>query len=144
MKHQQIIDALKNRLTDIQTIGGYLTDIGKTTIRDWAALNIDIADMPYMNIRDIKDTQIIESVANVKHTLTVEVDVIAYGDNSASYIRKVYNDIMKVLGADPTLGGLVFEIQPTDCKIMAHQSVDKVMIMSVGLDIIYNTQYWDT
>ena len=144
MKHQQVIDALKTLITNIRMIDGYLTNIGDATIRDWDVLNVDTADMPYINIRDVGDKQTIETVSSVSHSLTVKADIFAYGDNSPLYVRQVYNDIMKVLGTDSTLSGLVFNIQPTGCDIMAHQSVDKVMIISIGLVIDYNTNYWET
>lgn len=145
MKQQAIINALKDRLSDIEVIAGYNTDLGaNATIKDWSALNIGTEDMPFVNIRDVKDEQSIEVIGRNKHNLTIDIDVLVYGDNSNVYIREAYNDIMRAIGKDASLGGLVERIYPVSCSIMAHQSIEKVMIIQVEISVIYSTDYWDT
>lgn len=145
MKQQAIIDVLKERLSDIEVIAGYNTDLGaNATIKDWSALNIGTEDMPFVNIRDVKDEQSIEVIGRNKHNLTIDIDVLVYGDNSNVYIREAYNDIMRAIGKDASLGGLVDRIYPVSCSIMAHQSIEKVMIIQVEISVIYSTDYWDT
>lgn len=148
MKQQLVMDELTSTLSLITTLTGYNTDIGDK-VYEWSEIDVDTKSMPFINVRDIKDTMQDDVIKRIDHTLTVVIDVVVYGDDAPSQARGAFNDVMKVLGTNDTLNGLVDSIVPVPApeataKMQANQTNNKVMVVSVAIEINYNTAYWDT
>ena len=136
-KRKSIVDFLETKFKTI-AIPTYNTDAGDNVFV-WKSTAYEAAEMPALNIRDVKDTVLDELAATVgiwTHNLDLEIDFIA---NTIAMARSVIVDVTKALGVDTTCGGNAVMITMKENEIHTEQE-DKIVAGGViRFTILYRT-----
>ena len=144
---EQVLAALKELLEEVTTGNDYNTDMGN---------NVNLGLRAPLEENDLPAMVVMEGVENVqaepltKNTCFLPVMVHGYttydndDDGTWSQIgNKMIADIVKIIGTDTTLGGLVVDIEPGQRTNEDPEGETKVQAVQVDFVIQYRTGYLD-
>jgi len=137
-KRQQIVEALDNLLKTILTTNGYETNLGRNVF-EWRATPLIENEMPGVVWRDTADTVDL-TIGQHQHNLTFEILLFAQGQTAPSTIRKMMADVVKAIGSDLTLGGLVEDIKPQSENMGTEQAEKFNAVAVISFIVIYTTE----
>jgi len=151
---QQIVDALKARLTTIvagvsvtDVNGGthtYITDLG-LCVQEWRRENLVDDEQWYVSVRDTKaskDPGEGSEIGKNLRRLTVFVDLVARDEIAPELIRAAILDLSVCVGVDPRLGGLCRWIDIDEENLEVIQTADLLAGSSLMLSVTYKTPLW--
>src|SRR5688500_19999684 len=107
---QALIDAVKTRAATITIANGYQTNIG-SKVKEWQTTALESADLPGLVIQDPLESTIVgedgENSGLYRRELEIIFDaVLQESAQNAVEARKAIADVIKMIGVDPTWGGL--------------------------------------
>jgi len=146
---EQVLIALKTQLEEIQTGNDYMTDMGNSVHRGIRS-SLEVDDMPAMVI--LEETEDVSQGPIGRNTCFLSVVVhgqYAYTANDSANKNwstignYMIADIVKCIGADTTLGGLVIDIFPGTRSIGDPEPETNIMSVEVGFTIHYQTNHLD-
>ncbi|MDR2100109.1 MAG: hypothetical protein LBP40_04690 [Campylobacteraceae bacterium] len=89
MRRQDIIDAIKTRLSAID---------GINNVYEWTAINLNREELPAVIIRDVADNANNDTSGSTIHNLNIEIDiVVSAGDTSMQDLRVFMLKVLKSL-----------------------------------------------
>lgn len=110
-KRQQIIDAVKARFAIIRQANGYKTNAG-ANIHEHRQSDWGVEEPEGINVIDGDFDISPMGPGLADHEMLLAVEGVAVGSGSATVVRNVAADILKAIGTDCTLGGLVQDLFP--------------------------------
>lgn len=137
-KRQQVVEALDTLLKTILTTNGYETDLGNNVF-EWRATPLAEDETPGIIWRDTADT-IDLTIGENQHNLNFEILLFAQGTTAPSTIRKMIADVVKAIGSDLTLGGLVEDIKQNSENIGTDQAERFNAVAMLTFTVIYTTE----
>lgn len=140
MQRQKIMDALSTRMATILTTGGYYTNIG-AKVSTWRAKPYATAELPAINIRDLKETIEAREQPMAYHyrSLDVELQVVCNSATSDTTVRQMITDVEKAIGTDPTFGGLAIDTEALGDEINVKQEENLISGATISIQILYRT-----
>ncbi|NPA64051.1 MAG: hypothetical protein GXO16_03655 [Epsilonproteobacteria bacterium] len=142
MRRQAIVDSIKNRLKTITKENGYDWE---PKVFEWLVTPLGPNDLPAIVVKDTEDE--IDSKRDgffSVHRLSVEILIFAKGgDDLAQRMRKMAQDVLGVIGANPVEGedvGDFLEFVSNDLVI--EQQHDREGGMRIEIAVLYNTEKW--
>ena len=142
MRRQAIVDSIKNRLKTITKENGY---DWAPKVFEWLVTPLGPNDLPAIVVKDTEDE--IDSKRDgffSAHHLSVEILIFAKGgDDLAQRMRKMAQDVLGVIGANPVEGedmGDFLEFVSNDLVI--EQQHDREGGMRIEIAVLYNTEKW--
>ena len=143
-KRETVITAFDTRLKTILVAGGYETDAGKN-VYGWKDTPLEQTKLPALVWRDTDEAAPIAGQTD-DHTLRVEVDCVVVKTTSVSamkQLRKLIADVVKVLGTDLTLGGVVHDIVQQGEEMQVTHEDKKVMASTATFELLFTTGHFD-
>lgn len=139
MKRSEIIGALIDRLREIKTGSGYMTDIGQN-VCEWRFEPFSTSELPAINVSDIS-SQVQEFMEVADTLVTVLIDVVM-ANEGIEKLRSAIADIKSALSKDETLGGLAISVSYLGDEIEIASHEDRILVAHVKLGILYRTERW--
>jgi hypothetical protein len=136
---QQIVDAIYTRLVLIKAANGYATNAG-AKVDQLRTTPIAESELPIICLDDTT-TRITEDGNYLSVSLTVEVTVAMSKNAAPSFVRAAMNDVVRAVGLDYRLGGLVEKIVPVSTEINAQQAEYKFVAGLVTFQATYREPY---
>ena len=143
-KRQDIVDAFKTLLQTISVANGYETELG-SNILEWED-NLPDENLPAASIADTDDDISTgePSVTQEGHNLTMEVTGKALEVGRPPLVaRQAQGDVIKALGTDVSLGGLVTYMFLTSQAIEKDHKENVISSFSVVVNIFYESNQLD-
>jgi hypothetical protein len=146
---QQIVDAVIDRMSSIQTVNGYLTDIG-ANVYDWRT-QFHEEELPAVSVCDLTaDTITPDGASNpqrVAHSLPLQIRIYAVRDESPSNIRAMIADVITAIGRDDRwhVGGIGLAMTTRRVRdgFLIPQDSFEVIGGVVEVEVIYLTAKWN-
>jgi hypothetical protein len=123
-RRQQIIDAIKTRLTAITTVGGYVTNLGNS-LDEWRTTPFSEEELPGINLKDISEpvTYASRNSGSVLRQLNVIADLVfKETDCSATLARAGLADVETAIAVDPTWGSLARQTIMSESRLMTDEN----------------------
>jgi hypothetical protein len=143
-KRQNIVDALTTLLQGITTNNTYSLNIG-TKVYPWRKNVIEEAECPCIVLWDL-DAVISESTEIIgldSWDLNISIVVFFSQSTSATIARGAISDVVKIIGADPYLGGLLeMPIQILGHELGLEQRSSAVGMARISIITTYSTQQY--
>lgn len=108
-RRQEIVDAIKARLSSIRTANGYDTDLG-LHVFEWKVTAFADSELPGVCFRDTE--QLVAELTGGMRNISLTVEFIlgaAAGAATASIVRQGIGDVVRCIDSDPTWGGLAWD-----------------------------------
>lgn len=142
---QQILDAIGLALSGILTGSGYKTDIGNNVFYD-RPTDLSEAETPgiiYFSEAIGKGEG--AAMGSFRWALPVSINILATGSTAKAIINQAVSDVLTVIGANPTWGGLaaISNQQPEVTPFKSQQQDHIVSGVNVKLTVIYDTARWE-
>ncbi len=140
-KQKTVFDAFVTQLKTILHASGYNTDLGNN-VYAWRDTDLQESELPGMIVREADD-QIWAAFQEWQHTMTVMLEVFGNGDDD--YMRQIIADVVKCVGSNLTLTGVVEDIEPPGAAIDVRKyHADKIYWhIKMQFRVIYLTAQWD-
>ena len=122
MARQEIVNAIRSRLSEILVANGYDTDLG-LNVFEWKVTAFAVSELPGVCFRDT-ERSVTELTGGLRENrLTVEFILgAASGTATASTIRQAVADVVRCIDTDPTWGGLAWDTAiESDEMFMDHE-----------------------
>ena len=118
---QEIVDAIKNRLSSIRTANGYGTELG-LHVFEWKVTVFADSELPGVAFRDTEQTVAELTGGYRNNSLTIEFILgAATGASTPGIVRQAIADVLRCIDSDPTWGGLAWDTAiQTDEMFMDH------------------------
>jgi hypothetical protein len=139
-----VVQALDTRLRSITVANFYETDAG-TNVSSWRDTPLDVATLPALVWRDT-DATTPEAGALDVHRLNVEIDCVVSGTTLSTamvLLRKVIADVVKALGSDLTLGGVVHDILQGTEEVHVQHEEHKLMNATLTFVLVFSSAHFD-
>lgn len=138
------VTAFDARLKTILKAGGYETNAG-LEVAGWKDTPHDIDKLPALSWRDVDDVIPLAGITD-DHELNMEVDIVVVKTSTVvamKQMRKVVADVIKVLGTDLTLGGVVHDIvnQSQDASIQHDDK--KILVATLTFTLMFTSGHFD-
>ena len=140
MKRQQIIDKLKEILSQILIVNGYQTNIGQNVF-DWRLEPLRREETPCIVIRDI-ESYVEEDYTDNANDIRLELQFDIIMTTTIEDLRKALADLKKCLGQNETLDGLVFYMQWKNDSFDADLEEDRILVASCRVSTLYRVNRW--
>lgn len=139
---QNIIDALDARLRSILTSNSYHTDAG-AHVFDWLDRDLADSELDAIIYRDTGCAHTQTSLTHYIHRLRVEIQLKTQnGDETASLLRAMLQDVYAAIDVDETFGGLAEMTEMIEDTMSIDQSDKITGSASIVIEIEYTTQKW--
>ena len=136
-KRQQICTAIDTALRTIQKSVGYETDLGNHVF-EWRSTPLEEGELPALIWRDT-DEPVEDTIGAHLHRMVLEVELLAAGNASPATLRKMIADVVTLIGANLTWGGLAEDTKPQIETIAVDQESRRLAGASLKFEILYTT-----
>jgi hypothetical protein len=136
---QQIVDAIAARVRTITTANGYATDCGKS-VEVQRITPLAEKEMPIVCIDDGKASYG-EEGNYMQVALQVTAEVFMARSGADAYVRAAMNDIIRAIGLDYRLGGLVEKVIHDSTDIALQQTDFRYVAGQVSFRADYREPY---
>lgn len=137
--HQQIMDAVKDRLESIDGTGSYNTDLSES-VYEWSPV-LEQINLPSAVYRDMAEDPVEYEHSAHAHFLKVEVSLAASnGASTLSDLRKMIADVYRAVGTDQTWAPLAILTDWNSFVMNYEEENKKVASALVTFSIKYRTQ----
>lgn len=142
---QSIVTALDTRLKTILIANGYQTNLGNQ-VEAWRSRDLEKGEAYFLTYRDTTNPKTQEEVAigTHEHALTLELEALVVGGTSAATGRKMISDLLKALGVDKTLGGVVpYGLSVDSDELVVDKGTKTFSEVKVVVTAPYSTPLWE-
>ncbi len=143
---EQAVQALETLLATITTVGGYNTNLGNKIYRG-SDRALEVEELPGAIIvegQESSDSEV--TMDRDHHYLNISIEArkeYADTENYQQEGNKMLADIIKVIGTDPDLGGLVIDITNQGNIIDRPEAEAQIAGVDIALLVHYRTQHLD-
>lgn len=132
---QQIVTAISQRLVSVGDI---------KTVTVWRIADLQSSDLPAIIVRDTVDDMPADGVGNGRrdHRLNIEIEIIYSGVASAESVREGISLVLQALGADPTLGGLAYDMVPASASMDIADAAMQHSAAQMVVTVFYRSSLW--
>ena len=140
-KRQQLVNAVKTRLTLIRTANGYETEAG-LYVFEWTDYAVPETQRPCLIVRDGLSSA---SLTHGKdwHVLEITIDALAHGSGAPTLVRKVVADVIQAWATDKTFGALADNSWYRGDVLEAEQESRRLLGAQLRFDVEYKTDHMD-
>jgi hypothetical protein len=148
-RRKTLMDAIVERLRTIQIAAGYATDAGSNVHvwRDSRAAPFEAAELPALNVRDLRRKGEQQLYDRQDHVLSVSVEVVTGAGIVADQVRKILADLEQCIGVDRkwTVASvaIALDTRPSEDEIAVQQDGGAIAGARFDFDVIYRTKNFD-
>lgn len=140
-KRQKIVTAIDTALKNIKTSQGYETDLGDNVF-EWREEPLQETEIPGAIWRDT-DAPVDETFGEHLHKMILEVELFSSGASAPALLRKLIADVVKMIGANLTWGGLAEDTRPQTEDIKTDRESKRIGSALLKFEILYLTARFD-
>lgn len=141
-KRQKIVTAIDTALKNIKTTQGYETDLG-LNIFEWREEPLQESELPAAIWRDTVAPVVDDTFGEHLHKMSMEIEVIASGASAPSVLRQLIADVVKMIGANLTWGGLAEDARPQTEDIKTDRESKRIGSALLKFEVLYLTARFD-
>jgi hypothetical protein len=144
---QQIVDAVKTRLNAVVKNGKVtVNNVEHTysftpgTVDVWRDTPLGDEELPAINLRDgAAETGGEAEIGRLEHLLPLAITIAMAGDSSPDTVRAAALDVVKALGSNYTLSGLLHRLRLTAHEIDVDRQNKRLAVATVNFIAHYRT-----
>ena len=141
---QQIVDAIKARLSDISIANGYSFDMTAAKVTEWRDTPIqEDVDTHGIDIRDVQASRTSQDDDEQQWQLVTELEFFEIGDLSPSQVRQKVQDIttaLSTLDEEDFVQGAYLEDVEIDVARLKKRRISAVLITLI---VHYYAEEWE-
>lgn len=143
---EQVVQALETLLGTITKTNGYLTNVGNKIYRG-TDRPLEISELPgavMVEGQESSDQEV--TIGKNHHYLNISVEARTTYTDTENYQQvagKMLADIIKVVGTDPTLGGLAIDISNQGNIVDRPEAEAQIAAVDISLLVHYRTDHLD-
>ena len=141
---QQIVDAIKARLSDISIANGYSFDMTAAKVTEWRDTPIqEDVDTHGIDIRDVQASRTSQDDDEQQWQLVTELEFFEIGDLSPSQVRQKVQDVttaLSTLDGEDFVQGAYLEDVEIDVARLKKRRISAVLITMI---VHYYAEEWE-
>ncbi len=142
MKRLDILNAIEAGLNQITIVNGYSSDIGNN-VNYWSDLPWEFGEVGGITFQDPEEETIEVGLLH-EHSLSIEIEAIAFTDNPKVKGIELLNDIKTAIALDLTWGGLALRTVLGGNDKNIQTSGQTAVRIYVQIEVVYRTERFET
>ncbi|MGL5805955.1 MAG: hypothetical protein ACRC11_11010 [Xenococcaceae cyanobacterium] len=140
-KRLDILLAIGSRLGEIAIANSYNTNIGGQSFY-WHDLDFEYGALGAVTYRDAEEDNVEVNIRR-DNQLHLEIEAIAFADDTLATGENLLSDLISAVGKDPTWGGLSTKTTIVRNEKAVETNGKTAVRVILYLDIFYRTNLWE-